>query len=36
VQARPGGEYVVVLADQTELRLSRSRKEQIERILSGT
>jgi two-component system LytT family response regulator len=36
VQTRPAGEYVVVLADQTELRLSRSRKEQIERILIGT
>jgi two-component system LytT family response regulator len=33
VQTRPAGEYVVVLADKTELRLSRSRKEQIERIL---
>jgi len=35
VQTRPGGDYVVVLADQAELRLSRSRKEQIERILIG-
>src|SRR5262249_40941681 len=34
VQTRPGGDYVVVLVDQTELRLSRSRKEQVERILA--
>ena len=33
VQTRPAGEYVVILADKTELRLSRSRKEQIERLL---
>src|SRR5215471_1856561 len=33
VQTRPAGEYVVVLGDKTELRLSRSRKEQIERLL---
>src|SRR5262249_38499442 len=35
VQSRPGGEHVVVLGDKTELRLSRSRKEQIDRILIG-
>jgi two-component system LytT family response regulator len=35
VQTRPGGEYAVVLADKTALRLSRSRKEQIELILSS-
>ena len=29
-----GGEYVVMLADDTTLRLSRSRKEQIEQILN--
>lgn len=34
VQTRPGGEYVVILADGTALRLSRSRKEQIEQILN--
>ncbi|MGH9821806.1 MAG: LytR/AlgR family response regulator transcription factor [Blastocatellia bacterium] len=34
VQARPGGEYVVILSDETALRLSRSRKEQIEQILT--
>jgi len=34
VQARQGGDYIVLLVDETELRLSRSRKEQIERILS--
>jgi two-component system LytT family response regulator len=34
VQTRPGGEYVVILADETALRLSRSRKEQIEQILN--
>ena len=34
VQNRTGGEYVVILADGTALRLSRSRKEQIEQILN--
>jgi two-component system, LytTR family, response regulator len=34
VQTRTGGEYVVILADETALRLSRGRKEQIEQILS--
>jgi two-component system LytT family response regulator len=34
VQTRPGGEYFVILADETALRMSRSRKEQIEQILS--
>src|SRR5215831_7418080 len=33
VQSR-SGEYVVILADETALRLSRSRKEQIEQILN--
>lgn len=35
VHAR-NGEYIVVLADETALRLSRSRKEQIEQILNRT
>jgi two-component system LytT family response regulator len=34
VQARPGGEYAVILMDGTALRLSRGRKEQIEQILN--
>jgi len=34
VQARPGSEFAVTLQDGTSLRLSRSRKEQIEQILS--
>ena len=34
VHTRPGGEYVVILADGTALRLSRSRKEQVEQILN--
>jgi len=34
VQTRPGGEYVVILADETALRLSRSRKDQVEQILN--
>ncbi len=34
VQTQPGGEYSVVLEDGTSLRLSRSRHEQIERILN--
>ncbi|MCI0337707.1 MAG: LytTR family DNA-binding domain-containing protein [Acidobacteria bacterium] len=34
VQTRPGGEYVVILEDGISLRLSRSRKEQIEEILN--
>jgi two-component system LytT family response regulator len=34
VQPRPGGEYVVVLADDATLRLSRGRKEQVEQILN--
>lgn len=34
VQSRLGGEYAVILTDGTALRLSRSRKEQIEQILN--
>jgi two-component system LytT family response regulator len=34
VQTNPGGEYALVLEDGTSLRLSRSRHEQIERILN--
>jgi two-component system, LytTR family, response regulator len=34
VMTRPGGEYAVVLADGTSLRLSRGRKEQVEQILN--
>ena len=34
IQARAGGEYAVVLEDGTLLRLSRSRKEQVEQILN--
>jgi len=34
VQSRPGGEYAVLLASGTALRLSRGRKEQIEQILN--
>jgi two-component system LytT family response regulator len=34
IQTRAGGEYAVVLEDGTLLRLSRSRKEQIEQILN--
>ena len=34
IQTRAGGEYAVVLEDGTLLRLSRSRKEQVEQILN--
>ena len=34
VEARPGSEYTVTLQDGTSLRLSRSRKEQLEQILN--
>lgn len=33
IQTRPGGEYVVVLKDGTHLKLSRSRREQLETVL---
>lgn len=33
VLARPGGEYLVVLKNGSQLKLSRSRREQLEHVL---
>ena len=33
VLARPGGEYLVILKDGSQLKLSRSRREQLENVL---